>query len=47
MVVVGGAGNMAGVALGAFLLAYLPERFRDFADVRGYAACSGWRWCWS
>ncbi|MFC4020193.1 branched-chain amino acid ABC transporter permease [Micromonospora sp. GCM10011542] len=34
MVVVGGAGNMAGVALGAFLLAYLPERFRDFAEWR-------------
>jgi branched-chain amino acid transport system permease protein len=25
---------MAGVALGAFLLAYLPERFRDFAEWR-------------
>jgi len=34
MVVVGGSGNMAGVALGAFLLAYLPERFRDFNNVR-------------
>jgi branched-chain amino acid transport system permease protein len=34
MVVVGGSGNMAGVALGAFLLAYLPERFRDFAEYR-------------
>jgi branched-chain amino acid transport system permease protein len=34
MVVIGGAGNMAGVALGAFLLAYLPERFRDFAEWR-------------
>ncbi|MGC4895984.1 branched-chain amino acid ABC transporter permease [Micromonospora sp. DT31] len=34
MVVVGGAGNMAGVALGAFLLAYLPERFRDFSEWR-------------
>src|SRR4029453_14529883 len=30
----GGSGNMAGVALGAFLLAYLPERFRDFAEWR-------------
>ncbi|MBY8872680.1 branched-chain amino acid ABC transporter permease [Micromonospora sp. PLK6-60] len=37
MVVVGGAGNMAGVALGAFLLAYLPERFRDFAEWRFFA----------
>lgn len=34
MVVVGGAGNMAGVAVGAFLLAYLPERFRDFNEYR-------------
>jgi branched-chain amino acid transport system permease protein len=34
MVVVGGSGNMAGVALGAFLLAYLPERFRDFSQWR-------------
>jgi branched-chain amino acid transport system permease protein len=34
MVVVGGSGNMAGVALGAFLLAYLPERFRDFNEWR-------------
>ena len=34
MVVVGGSGNMAGVALGAFLLGYLPERFRDFAEWR-------------
>jgi branched-chain amino acid transport system permease protein len=34
MVVAGGAGNMAGVALGAFFLAYLPERFRDFSEYR-------------
>jgi branched-chain amino acid transport system permease protein len=34
MVVVGGSGNMAGAALGAVLLAYLPERFRDFAEYR-------------
>lgn len=34
MVVVGGSGNMAGVAVGAFLLAYLPERFRDFSEYR-------------
>ena len=34
MVVVGGAGNMGGVAVGAFMLAYLPERFRDFAEWR-------------
>jgi branched-chain amino acid transport system permease protein len=35
MVVVGGSGNMVGVSLGAVLLAYLPERFREFTD---------WRW---
>ncbi|GAA2516851.1 branched-chain amino acid ABC transporter permease [Pilimelia columellifera] len=34
MVVVGGSGNMAGVALGAVLLTYLPERFREFSDYR-------------
>jgi branched-chain amino acid transport system permease protein len=34
MVVVGGSGNMAGVALGAVLLAYLPERFREFSEYR-------------
>ncbi|HEV2087608.1 MAG TPA: branched-chain amino acid ABC transporter permease [Cryptosporangiaceae bacterium] len=34
MVVVGGAGNMAGVAVGAILLTYLPERFREFTDYR-------------
>ena len=34
MVVVGGSGNMAGVALGAVLLTYLPERFRNFAEYR-------------
>jgi len=33
-VVVGGSGNIAGVSLGAFLLAYLPERFREFAEWR-------------
>jgi branched-chain amino acid transport system permease protein len=37
MVVVGGSGNMAGAAFGAFLLTYLPERFRDFADYRPLA----------
>ncbi|MEV6488493.1 branched-chain amino acid ABC transporter permease [Actinoplanes sp. NPDC051633] len=34
MVVVGGSGNIAGVSLGAFLLAYLPERFREFSEWR-------------
>jgi branched-chain amino acid transport system permease protein len=33
-VVVGGAGNLVGVVLGAALIAYLPERFRGFADLR-------------
>jgi branched-chain amino acid transport system permease protein len=33
-VVIGGAGNQLGVAVGAILLAYLPERFRGFADYR-------------
>jgi branched-chain amino acid transport system permease protein len=33
-VVVGGAGNQLGVTVGAILLAYLPERFRGFADYR-------------
>jgi branched-chain amino acid transport system permease protein len=34
MVVIGGAGNMYGVALGAAVLFYLPERFREFSDYR-------------
>ena len=34
MVVIGGAGNMFGVAVGAALLFYLPERFREFNDYR-------------
>ena len=34
MVVIGGAGNMFGVAVGAALLFYLPERFRQFNDYR-------------
>jgi branched-chain amino acid transport system permease protein len=34
MVVVGGSGNLAGVALGAILITYLPERFRFFQDYR-------------
>ncbi|HZZ45967.1 MAG TPA: branched-chain amino acid ABC transporter permease [Pseudonocardia sp.] len=33
-VLLGGAGNLAGVVLGAFLIAWLPERFRGFADYR-------------
>jgi branched-chain amino acid transport system permease protein len=33
-VVVGGQGNRWGVMIGAFLVAYLPERFREFADFR-------------
>ncbi len=33
-VVVGGQGNKWGVLVGAFLVAYLPERFREFTDWR-------------
>jgi branched-chain amino acid transport system permease protein len=33
-VVVGGAGNLLGVTVGAILISYLPERFREFADYR-------------
>ena len=33
-VVVGGQGNRWGVLVGAFLVAYLPERFREFQDFR-------------
>jgi branched-chain amino acid transport system permease protein len=33
-VVVGGAGNRLGVIVGAILVAYLPERFRELADYR-------------
>jgi branched-chain amino acid transport system permease protein len=33
-VLLGGAGNVPGVILGAFLIAWLPERFRGFADYR-------------
>jgi len=33
-VVLGGAGNMPGVILGAIAVSYLPERFRGFTDKR-------------
>lgn len=33
-VVVGGQGNRWGVILGAIVVAYFPERFREFADFR-------------
>jgi branched-chain amino acid transport system permease protein len=33
-VVLGGSGNLAGVIFGAFLVAWLPERFRDFQTYR-------------
>jgi branched-chain amino acid transport system permease protein len=33
-VLLGGAGNLPGVVVGAFLIAWLPERFRGFADSR-------------
>ena len=34
IVILGGAGNIAGVILGAFLVVGLPEIFRDFASAR-------------
>ncbi|MBX6750598.1 MAG: branched-chain amino acid ABC transporter permease [Micromonosporaceae bacterium] len=34
MVVIGGSGNMVGVSVGAILLVYLPERFRDLDEWR-------------
>jgi branched-chain amino acid transport system permease protein len=33
-VVLGGSGNLVGVIVGAFVVAYLPERFRGFAELR-------------
>jgi branched-chain amino acid transport system permease protein len=33
-VVLGGSGSLPGVILGAFLVAWLPERFRQFAEYR-------------
>ncbi len=33
-VVLGGSGNIPGVILGAFLIAWLPERFRGFDEYR-------------
>ena len=33
-VVLGGSGNIPGVILGAFLIGWLPERFRDFVEWR-------------
>ena len=33
-VVLGGSGNLVGVMVGAFLIAWLPERFRGFAEYR-------------
>jgi branched-chain amino acid transport system permease protein len=37
MVVIGGSGNMLGVVVGAILLTYLPERFREFFEWRPFA----------
>ena len=34
IVVLGGAGNVPGVVLGAFAISYLPERLRGFSDYR-------------
>ena len=33
-VVLGGAGNRVGVIVGAVIVAYMPERFREFAEYR-------------
>ncbi|MEI7548140.1 MAG: branched-chain amino acid ABC transporter permease, partial [Actinomycetota bacterium] len=33
-VVLGGSGNIPGVILGAFLVGYLPERFRNYQEWR-------------
>lgn len=33
-VVIGGSGNLLGVIVGAFLVAWLPERFRNLAEYR-------------
>jgi branched-chain amino acid transport system permease protein len=33
-VVLGGSGNLAGVIVGAIVVAYLPERFRNFEEYR-------------
>ncbi|MGH3388029.1 MAG: branched-chain amino acid ABC transporter permease, partial [Actinomadura sp.] len=33
-VVLGGSGNLPGVMLGAFLVAWIPERFRDLQEYR-------------
>jgi branched-chain amino acid transport system permease protein len=33
-VVLGGSGNMVGVIVGAAVVAYLPERFREFSELR-------------
>ena len=37
MVVIGGSGNMLGAVVGAVLLTYLPERFREFEEWRPFA----------
>ena len=37
MVVIGGSGNIYGAILGAFLLTYLPERFRELVEWRPFA----------
>jgi branched-chain amino acid transport system permease protein len=34
MVVIGGAGNILGVVVGAIALVVLPERFREFEHLR-------------
>ncbi|HSV41002.1 MAG TPA: branched-chain amino acid ABC transporter permease [Nocardioidaceae bacterium] len=43
MVVIGGSGNLFGVLLGAFLITYLPERFRDLPILSEYIDPVAWR----
>ena len=43
MVVIGGSGNMAGAIVGAFLLTYLPERFREVVIGESVIDVGEWR----
>jgi len=43
MVVIGGSGNIYGVLLGAFLITYLPERFRTIPVLKEFIDPVAWR----
>jgi len=43
MVVIGGPGNIFGVLLGAFMITYLPERFRDLPILSEFIDPVAWR----